>query len=136
MTHYHAVVWLDHQKAKVIHFNAQQADTEKVAAVGPNHLIHNQHHEHQTGVRDGQRTPENHHYYQAIVDALGEAKEWLVMGPGAAKQEFAKHVAERAPRLKERLVHVEPADHPSDGQIVDHARRYFKSADRMTPQRG
>lgn len=136
MPHYHAVVWLDHQKARVIHFNAAEAETVKVATDAPNHLVHNQHHSHQAGLRDGRRTPEDRHYYEAVVTALGDAKEWLVMGPGAAKQEFSKYVAEHAPQLKERLVHVEPADHPSDAQIVDHARRYFRSADRMTPQRG
>jgi hypothetical protein len=31
-------------------------------------------------------------------------------------------------------VAVETADHPSDGQIVDHARRYFK-VDHMMPPR-
>ncbi|MSP47930.1 MAG: translational machinery protein [Alphaproteobacteria bacterium] len=134
MTHYHAVVWLDHQKAKIIHFNADQAEAEKVAAHGPNHLIHNQHHEHQAGFRDGRKTPVDRHYYEAIVAALSDAKAWLVVGPGGAKQEFAKHVAEHAPGLKDRMVGVETADHPSDAQVVDHARRFFKAADRMRSQ--
>jgi hypothetical protein len=25
-------------------------------------------------------------------------------------------------------------DHPTDGELVAHARRYFRAADRMTPQ--
>lgn len=136
MTHYHAVVWLDHQKARVIHFNADEAETVKVKTDQPNHLVRHLHQEHQVGLRSGRRTPEDRHYYDAIVAALGDTKEWLVMGPGEAKHEFSRHVTEHAPRLKERLVHVEPADHPSDAQIVDHARRYFKAADRMRPQRG
>jgi stalled ribosome rescue protein Dom34 len=136
MTHYHAVVWLDHQKAKVIHFNAAEADAVKVATDAPNHLIHNQHHAHQAGLRDGRRTPEDRHYYEAVVKALGDAREWLIMGPGEAKQEFSKHVAEHEPRLKDRMIGVEAADHPSDAQIVARARAFFKSADRMTPQRG
>jgi hypothetical protein len=59
-----------------------------------------------------------------------------VMGPGEAKQELAKHLAEHAPRLESRLVGLEAADHPSAAQIVDRARRFFKAADRMRPQRG
>ena len=31
---------------------------------------------------------------------------------------------------------VETVDHPSDGQLVAHARKYFKVADLMTPQKG
>lgn len=136
MTHYHAVVWLDHQKAHVLHFNADAAESEAVAAKGPNHLVHNKHHSHQAGVRDGQRTPVDHGYYDEIVKALGEAKEWLVLGPAEAKTEFARHVAERAPTLAGRIAGVEAADHPSEGQILARARSFFRAADRMRPQRG
>ena len=34
-----------------------------------------------------------------------------------------------------RVVGVESADHPTDGVLLDHARRYFLAADRMRPQR-
>ncbi len=136
MNHYHAVVWLDHQKARVIHFNAADAETVKVTTDAPNHLIHHLNQGHQVGLRSGRRTPEDRHYYDAIVAALGEAKAWLVLGPGEAKQEFSKHVAEHAPQLKGRMASVEAADHPSDAQIVARARAFFKAADRMTPQRG
>jgi hypothetical protein len=36
-------------------------------------------------------------------------------------------------RSAERMA-VEDEDHPTDGQIVDHARWYFSRIDRMTPQ--
>jgi hypothetical protein len=35
----------------------------------------------------------------------------------------------------ERIAGVETVDHPSDGALLDHARRYFKAADLMTPQK-
>jgi len=35
-----------------------------------------------------------------------------------------------------RIVGVETVDHPSDRQLVAHARRYFKADDRMLPQKG
>jgi hypothetical protein len=34
------------------------------------------------------------------------------------------------------IVGVETVDHPSDGQLVAHARHYFKAEDRMLPQKG
>ena len=33
------------------------------------------------------------------------------------------------------IVAVETVDHPSDAQIVAYAKRYFKTADRMLPQK-
>jgi hypothetical protein len=33
--------------------------------------------------------------------------------------------------LEPKIVGVETVDHPTDGQLVAHARRYFHAADRM-----
>jgi hypothetical protein len=33
------------------------------------------------------------------------------------------------------IVGVETIDHPSDRELVAHARRYFKAEDRMLPQK-
>jgi hypothetical protein len=37
--------------------------------------------------------------------------------------------------MMDKLAGVETVDHPSDGQLLDYARRYFKAADLLTPQR-
>ena len=36
--------------------------------------------------------------------------------------------------LEKSLYGIETLDHPTDGQLVDHARRFFKAADRMHVQ--
>ena len=33
----------------------------------------------------------------------------------------------------ERTFIVETMDHPTDGQLLEHARRFFRAADRMLP---
>jgi hypothetical protein len=53
------------------------------------------------------------------------------VGPGSAKDELAKHIRDHHPQLKDRIVGVEPADHPTEAQIVAHARSFFHAADRM-----
>ena len=57
--------------------------------------------------------------------------EVLVVGPGAAKLEFIKHVHKRDHALEPKIIGVETVDHPTDGQLVDFVRRYFRAADRM-----
>jgi hypothetical protein len=37
--------------------------------------------------------------------------------------------------LLARIAGVESADHPSDGQILNHARRYFETHDHKTAQK-
>lgn len=56
------------------------------------------------------------------------------MGPGSAKLELVKHVNNHDKTLSDHIVGVETADHPTDNQIVAHARTYFKAADAMRPQ--
>jgi hypothetical protein len=47
---------------------------------------------------------------------------------------LVKHIHHHDPRLMDIILGVETVDHPSDPQLVDHARKFFKSADRMQPQ--
>jgi stalled ribosome rescue protein Dom34 len=136
MSHYHAVVWLDHERARIHHFNADQAEAVTIHAEGPNSLIQRQDHTHDPGPKTGKKTAEDRRYYEAIVKALESAKTWLVIGPGLAKKELQRHVEEHAPRFLERIAAVEAAERASDGEILDRARTFFRAVDRMTPQTG
>ena len=60
-------------------------------------------------------------------------QEWLLVGPSNAKNELLTHLDAHVPWLKAQMVGVESMDHPTDGELLDHARRVFKSVDRMRP---
>jgi hypothetical protein len=47
---------------------------------------------------------------------------------------LVKHIQQRDPKMTPTIVGVETVDHPSDGQLVAYARKYFKAEDRMLPQ--
>ena len=127
--HFHAVVWMDHREARVFHFNADDVARTVIHPDRPNHHLH-----HKSGSIGAGHAGEDHHYFDSIAAALAKAGEVLVLGPGQAKQAFVSHV--RAKKgVGDKIVGVETVDHPSDGQIVAHAKRYFKVADRMTPQK-
>jgi stalled ribosome rescue protein Dom34 len=108
MTHAHAVVWLDHHEAHVIQFNAEEAESR--------HLKH------------GKGDPG---FYHAIAGILKGVREILVVGPGLAKQEFVKHLQSHDPAVAKAVMGVEAADHPSEGQLLAEARKFFKAKDRM-----
>jgi stalled ribosome rescue protein Dom34 len=129
MQHYHAIVWLDHREARIFYFDRNSADEIDLAATNPNHHLH-----HKSGSVAGKRSPEDQHFFHAIVEALKPAKEWLIVGPGAAKLELVKHVHKHDHALSDHIIGVESSDHPSDKQLIAHARTYFKAADRMRPQ--
>ncbi len=122
----HAVVWIDHREAKVFFLTRDSADEITVGT--SKHF--DQAHKH-AGTVDGSRTPIDEKFLHSVVESLSAAQEWLIIGPSSAKDELAKHIKLHDQTLADRIIGVEPADHPTDGQIVALARMFFKAADRM-----
>jgi len=127
--HFHAVLWIDHAHARIAFFNADDARLFDFRSHGDPHVHH------KAGVIGSGHATADPVFLAALAAALAEAGEILVCGPGAAKSEFARHLETHAPALRRRVIAVEPLDQATDGELVDHARRFFKIADRKTPQR-
>lgn len=129
MSHYHAVVWLDHEEAHVMHISP--GDIEK-SVVQPAQL-HQQLHI-RSGTLGSGRQAEDQKYYHAIADALKGAQEILVVGPAQAKLQLIKHIHAHDPGMVDKIIGVETVDHPTDGQLVAYARKYFVAKDQMLSQ--
>jgi stalled ribosome rescue protein Dom34 len=125
--HYHAVVWIDHKRARIFHFNVEDADKTLVK----DHVVRDIHPREK---RTGQRVEENKPFFEDVAKAIADADAILIVGPAQEKDFFAKFLAEKHPLIRTHVEGVEKADHPTDGELVDHARRYVKAADRMRPQ--
>lgn len=130
MHHFHAVVWLDHREARVFEFNPEDVQKLVIHAHSPNRHIH-----HKSGSVGAGHAKEDAQYYHAVAEALVHAGEILIVGPGQAKTVLFKHMHAHDPKVAAKVAGIETADHPSDGQIVAHARKYFERYDKTTPQR-
>jgi stalled ribosome rescue protein Dom34 len=124
MSSLHAAVWIDHKEAKIFHIDAETLDAEMIR---PRKHLHR--HPVQTAERGHPADAQN--FFHEVAQALESAREILVVGPGTAKLEFIKHVHKRDHALEPKIIGVETVDHPTDGQLVDFVRRYFRAADRM-----
>ena len=125
--HYHAVVWIDHKQARVFHFNVEGADRTLIG----DHIVRDIHaHEKRTG----HRIEENKPFFEDVAKGIACAGAILIVGPAQEKDFFAKFLAEKHPTIRAHVEGVEKADHPTDGELLDFARRYVKAADRMRPQ--
>ena len=51
-----------------------------------------------------------------------------IIGPASAKTELAKYLREQSSKIGDRIVAVETAGHPSDRELVAHAKQYFGMA--------
>jgi stalled ribosome rescue protein Dom34 len=126
MAHYHAVVWLDHTEAHVMHVSPDDVEKSIVYPSQPHQHLHVK-----SGTMGSGRHAEDKTYYHAIVEALKGAKEILVVGPASAKLQLVKHIHAHDKEMVELIVGIETVDHPTDAQVVAYARKYFIAKDKM-----
>ena len=121
----HAIVWIDHAQARVISFNSDTSATHVVHPLGGTPHLHRKAHSIDSG-----HLAEDQAYLHAVGQALAGVDAVLVAGPANAKLELIKHISRHDAQLMEKVSGVETVDHPTDGQLLDHARRHFRMGDR------
>jgi stalled ribosome rescue protein Dom34 len=122
MTFNNAVVWLDHTKAQVIHFDKDASESESLKT----HSTHA--HPRQNHADTHANEDDNTAFYVDIAAALKDAGQILVVGPAQEKTAFVKYLTAKVPAVAANVKGVETVDHPSDGQLLTYARRHFVSA--------
>lgn len=126
MSFKHAVVWIDHYHAKVIDFSVDSKHVAEVERLAEQRRVHQKSFFPGTG-----KAPVDHEYYDQVAAALGNSQEILIVGPGTAKTEFKKDLDKRHPAVAQRVLGLESADHPSDGELLAYARKWFKRVDAL-----
>ena len=130
-SHYHAVVWIDHHEALVIHFNADAAEERHLHPVDQPRHLHVK-----AGGAAGTHITDEPSFYRDVARELADAREILVTGPSTAKAEFLKHLHKHEPAMIERIVGIETLAWVTENQLLAEARHFFAKADRLRPQRG
>jgi stalled ribosome rescue protein Dom34 len=115
----HAVVWIDHQHAQVLHFDSDPVQVQKIKA-----------HNHHTRQHGSQARTE-HKFFDEVCDALAGIKQVLVTGARTAQADFRHYVEKHRALIVPKIVGWEVVDHPTEGQLVALARQFFVKHDRM-----
>jgi len=126
---FHAVVYIDHAEAMVFEFAKSDTTEHRIQAKDWNGNIH-----HKAGSMGSGHAHDSKAYLTAVADALQSSHEILIVGHGTAKEEFASFIRDHAPALAPRIMGVETVDHPTKGEILAFARKFFEAKDRTTPQ--
>ena len=122
----HAVTWIDHQEARIFHLHPDATDETTILA--PQHHLHRQ----SLGHGDVRGSAEYaRRFFKEVARALEGADALLIVGPSSAKLEFFRYLHEHDRHLETKVVGVESADHPTDGEIVARARSCFALSDRV-----
>lgn len=124
--HYHALVWIDHQQAKIFHFDASGADREVVNSTHPHQHLH-----HKANAPDSGHAPPDQKFLQEVAAALAPASAILITGPGSAKTELMSLIERAHPELARRVSGVDTLDHPTDRQLAALARSFFEKDARL-----
>jgi len=127
--HYHALVWIDHQTAKVFRFNIDSSETAIVHSAHPHQHLH-----HKANSGDSGHARVDKDFLERVSAAISHSGAILIVGPASAKTELQTHLKHAHPAIAAKVSAVESIDHPTDGQLLAHARHFFKADDRMRPQ--
>ena len=120
MNAHQTVVWLDHQEARVFGLDAEQLQSQTVTA--PKHHFHR----HPKGSTPEHNHPsDDTHFFRDVAAVLSGADQVLVVGPATTKLQFLRYLTKHDQALESKVVGVETVDHPTDRQLVAHARHYF-----------
>lgn len=125
MSSHQTVIWIDHQEARIFRIDAATFDEQTIRA--PHRHVHR----HPKGPTAEHNHPDDmHRYFHDVAHALEGADPIVLVGPSTAKLQFFRYVHKHAPALEPKIVGIESADHPTDGQLVRYAREYFGIPDR------
>ena len=124
--HYHALVWIDHHQAKIYHFDATEVERTRVESSDPHVHLH-----HRANTVGSGHAAVDQDFLERVCQALASSGAILITGPASAKNELAAHIEHRHPQLAGRVSGIESLDHPTEGQLLALARRFFKADDRM-----
>lgn len=122
----HAIVWIDHQQAKIFQFDATDVDSATIRSSHPHQHIH-----HKANSGDSGHAAIDKAFLKHVGQALSQAEGILITGPASAKKELAAYLKEDQPGVAAKIVGIEALDHPSDGELLAFARKFFAPADRL-----
>ena len=126
--HFHAIVWIDHHQAKVFRFNAKDVDRDVIRPHDPTVHLH-----HKANTVGSGHASVDKEFLRHVTASLSGAGAIMIVGPASAKTELAAYLTTHAPDLSSRVSIVEAVDHPSDGELVALARKFFRASDRIQP---
>jgi hypothetical protein len=75
MSHYHAVVWIDHQRATVWQFASTEQSNTVIRAHDQHQRVHSR-----KSTHGGHKSPADHHFFDEVAHALEGVHEILVIG--------------------------------------------------------
>ena len=112
----HIVVWIDSASTRIlVQSPGKQSRT----------VVESEHRGRTPGRMTVRHGGDNNRYLDAIVAALPEAGDILIIGPDGMKTELTDYLKQKAAAIAERVCGVENTTATSEGQVMARARALF-----------
>lgn len=123
-----AGIWIDHRQAFVVFIDEGTEETLRIESGTEKHVRFSGRSASEEGSADDQRDRQLAvhlgRYYDKVIADIHDAESILLFGPGEAKGELEKRLANKG--LGERIVGVETVDKMTDQQIAAKVRQYYE----------
>ena len=123
-----AGLWIDHSKAVIVIVSDKGEETKQIESGMEKHVRFSGGSRSEQGggedQQDRQFTGHLNTYYDAVIAQLRDAESILLFGPGEAKGELEKRLANKG--LGGRIVGIETVDKMTDRQIAAKVRQHFR----------
>jgi stalled ribosome rescue protein Dom34 len=110
------IIWMDSEKAQVFGLNTAGIEKSNLKKGGMDHL----------STVDSVNDEQLNHFYKDLSHKLSDANDLLIMGPGLSKTHFKTYLDSHHAHLAKNVVGVENSDHPTDNQILEAGKAFFK----------
>lgn len=118
------VIWIDSVEAKLFNLSQKGQSPKHIHAHG------HKHHKDPHGKHSEKHHPESESVFKDLCPLIHDASEVLLIGPGEAKTAFKSYLDKHfSTTLAKKVVGVETVDHPTEPQIKEIARKFFKTFD-------
>ena len=122
-----AGLWIDHRETFVVLIGDDGEETRRIKSGMEKHVRFSDGSRSEEGSADDQRdrqfTAHLNTYYDEVISHLRDAESILLFGPGEAKGELEKRLADKG--LGGRIVGVETVDKMTARQIAAKVRQHF-----------
>ena len=123
-----AGLWIDHSKAVIVIVSDEGEETKQIESGMERHVRFSGGSRSEQGggedQQDRQFTGHLNIYYDTVIAHLRDAESILLFGPGEAKGELKKRLANKG--LGGRIVGIETVDKMTDRQIAAKVREHFR----------
>jgi stalled ribosome rescue protein Dom34 len=121
---------MDHAEAHVLQFTSDEVEKAIIHSKGNHRQVHLR-----SGKPGSGKAPEDVDYFKNVIGSLEGAQQILLTGPANEKNEFRKYLQVHSKPVAARIVAVETSDHPSDGELLKQARKFFAATGSLQASR-